>query len=114
MARVTLRLPDDLHRRLRAASQKRGLSLNDLAIATLSHALAQGNADGEAEDRLFKQVQQIRSVLGGLAVELDANALPAELRPGGDLPDVDTIRQSIPELAPPLSVTIIADREDRF
>ncbi len=40
--------------------------------------------------------------------------LPLHLRPREDLPDPDTLRQSMPELVPPLSATIIADREDRF
>ena len=114
MARVTLRLPDDLHRRLRAASQQAGASLNELIVATLSEALAHGRVLGQGQDPLLEQVQHVRRALGDLVVELDWSALPPHLQPSRDLADSDTLRQSLPELVPPLSATIIADREDRF
>jgi len=46
MARLTLRLPDDLHRRMRAASERTGASLNQLIVAALSDALARQAAEG--------------------------------------------------------------------
>ena len=114
MARVTLRLPEDLHRRLRGASERTGASLNQLIIAALSQALARDAVASEAENPLFEQVRHIQRALGDLAVELDTSYLPPHLRPREDLPDPDTLRESMPELAPALSATIIADREDRF
>ncbi len=113
MARVTLRLPEDLHRRLRAASERSGASLNQLIIAALSDALARDAVEEQAKDPLLEQVQHIRRALGELAVELDTSYLPPHLRPREDVPDADTLRQSMPELVPPLSATIISDREDR-
>ncbi|HYU18789.1 MAG TPA: YlcI/YnfO family protein [Chloroflexota bacterium] len=114
MARLTLRLPDDLHRRMRAASERTGASLNQLIVAALSDALARQAAEGQTKDPLDEQVQHVRRALGDLAVELEMSYLPLHLRPREDLPDPDTLRQSMPELVPPLSATIIADREDRF
>lgn len=113
MARVTLRLPEDLHHRLRATSERTGSSLNQLVVAALSETLARGEVAGEAEGSLLEQVQHVRLALGDLAVEVDASHLPPYLRPSEDLPDTDALRQSMPQLIPPLSATISADREDR-
>lgn len=114
MARVTLRLPENLHRRLRSTSERTGSSLNELIVAALSEALSRGEVVGQAEGSLLEQVQHIRWALGDLAVAVDASHLPPHLRPSEDLPDTDTLRRSMPELLPALSATIIADREDRF
>lgn len=111
---MTLRLPEDLHRHLRSASERTGSSLNRLIVAALSEALARDEVAGQAESPLLEQLQHVRRALGDLAVEVDANHVPPHLRPSEDLADTDTLRQSMPELVPPLSATIIADREDRF
>jgi hypothetical protein len=110
---VTLRLPDDLHRRLRFTSERTGSSLNELIVAALSEALARGEVAGQEEGALLEQVQHVRRALGDLAVELDLRHVPLPLRPSEDLPDSDTVRQSMPQLIPPLSATISVDREDR-
>lgn len=114
MPRVTLRLPEDLHRRLRSTSERTGTSLNQLIVAALSEALARGEVADQAEGSLLEQVQHVRRTLGDLAVELDLQHVPPYLRPSEDLPDTDTLRRSMPALIPPLSATISADREDRF
>lgn len=113
MPRVTLRLPDDLHRRLRSTSERTGVSLNQLIVAALSEVLARGEVVDQAEGSLLEQVQHIRRALADLAVELDLRHVPPHLRPSEGLPDTDTLRQSMPALIPPLSATISADREDR-
>ena len=113
MARVTLRLPEDLHRRLRSASERTGSSLNELIVAALSDALARAEVADESEGSLLEQVQHLRRALGDLVVEVDVSHLSPQLRPREDLPDTDTLRRSMPELVPPLSATIISDREDR-
>lgn len=114
MARVTLRLPEDLHRRLRSASERTGSSLNELIVAALSEALARGEMADESEGSLLEQVQHVRRALGDLVVEVDVSHLPPDLRPSEELPDTDTLRQAMPELIPPLSTTISTDRDDRF
>jgi hypothetical protein len=114
MTRVTLRLPDDLHQRLRAACFQTGVSLNQFIVATLNEAVARGEVVGEEEKPLLEQVRHIRAALSELVVELDTSQLPPHLRPGNDLPDSAEFMQSLPKLDPPLSATIIADREDRF
>ena len=113
MTRVTLRLPDDLHRRLNAASERYGTSLNQLIVAALSGALARDDLAGPAGDSVTAQVQQIRRALGDLVIEMDTDFLPPGTRAREDLPDSDTLRQSMPTLHPPLSATVISDREDR-
>lgn len=114
MARVTLRLPEDLHRRLRSTSERTGSSLNQVIVAALSDALVRGDVAEHPESSLLEQVQHVQWALADLAVQLDVRHLPPDLRPSEDLPDTDTLRQSMPELMPPLSATISADREDRF
>lgn len=114
VARVTLRLPEDLHRRLRATSEYTGSSLNQLIVAALREMLARDALAGQAEGSLLEQVQHVRRALGDLAIEVDASQLPPHLCPREDLPNTDTLRQSMPSLVPPLSATISADREDRL
>ena len=114
MVRVTLRLPEDLHRRLRAVSQRTGTSLNQLVVAVLGQAVARDDGATEDESYLKEQVNHIRTALGDLAVELDTDQLPSHLRPGEDLPDRAVFARTLPKLSPPLSATIIADREESF
>jgi uncharacterized protein (DUF1778 family) len=114
VARLTLRLPEDLHRRLRSTAERTGSSLNQLIVAALSQALAWDELIDQEEGSVREQVQHVRWALGELAVEMETPRLPPDLRPSEDLPDTDTLRRSMPELVPPLSVTIRADREDRI
>jgi len=114
MVRVTLRLPDDLHRRLCARSEHRGESLNQVVVDALNDALARGEPAGRDGLPLDEQVRRVRAALGDLVIELDLDRFPPELRPGPDLPGRDALRARLPRLDPPMSRTIIEDREDRF
>ena len=40
MSRISLRLPDSLHKQLRALAQKEGISINQLAASALSEKMA--------------------------------------------------------------------------
>lgn len=110
MRRITLRLPEDLHRRLRQTAIETGASLNETIVVELNRALApNGGEDGpRAEER-----ERVRRALGDLIVDMDARLLPAELRPRDDLPNTNRLRESLPMLLPPLSTTMIEGREDR-
>src|SRR5439155_26760397 len=108
------RLPEELHRRLRSASERTGSSLNQVIVDALSEALARGEGARQDESPLLEQVQHVRWALSDLAIEVDTRLMPPNLRPSEDLPDTDTLRQSMPALVPPLSATISADREDRL
>jgi hypothetical protein len=110
--RVTLRLPDELHQRLEARSRAVGASLNQTIVSALHQALARSARDDV--DERTEELRHIRLALGDLLIELDESELPPELRPGDDLPDRDAYRESLPRLDPPLSRTIIDDREDQF
>jgi hypothetical protein len=114
MSRVTLRLPEDLHRGLRTASQRDGVSLNQLIVDALRASLARSPDAAEVENPLIEQVRQIRSALGEIAIPLETSLLPPHLQPRDDLPTADMLRRSMPELVPPLSATITADHEDRL
>lgn len=113
MMRVILQLPDELHRRIQAQSRGSGVSVNQLIVAALSEGMDRDGAADEKEGGRLEQVEHTRMALGDVAVTLDANHLPPHLRPGDDLSDVEAFRRSRLELDPPLSATIIADREDR-
>lgn len=112
--RITLRLPDELHRRLEARSRAAGASLNQTIVSALHDSLSRRDSDADtgASD-LQAQVQQVRLALGDLVAELDESELPEGLRAVELLPDADALRGSLPRLDPPLSATVIADREDR-
>ncbi|MPZ15450.1 MAG: hypothetical protein GEU73_13690 [Chloroflexi bacterium] len=114
MARVTLRLSEDLHRRLRSASERVGAPLNQLIIAAVSEALTRTEGAEESGNSLREQLQQVRLALSDVTVELDPRQAPPHLRPSEDLPDTDTLTQSMPELIPPLSATVSAGRKDRL
>lgn len=55
---------------------------------------------------IHEQVQHVRLALGDLAVEVDLQHFPPDLRPSEDLPATEIVRQSMPKLTPPLSATI--------
>ncbi|CAA9281498.1 MAG: hypothetical protein AVDCRST_MAG77-3884 [uncultured Chloroflexi bacterium] len=112
--RVTLRLPDELHHRLEARSRAVDASLNQTIVSMLHETLARldGRTEAGMEGRAA-QLQRVRTALGELVVELDEAELLPELRPGARPQDTDALRTSMLCLDPPLSATIIADREDR-
>lgn len=112
--RVTLRLPEELHQRLQTKAQQAGVSLNQTIVATLSDSLGHGDDADDEHGLLQEQVQHVRTALGDLTVELDPEGFPAHLRPAAGLPDREAFMRSLPRLDPPLSATIIADRDDRF
>ncbi len=114
LVRLTLRLPYKLHHWLLWQSGRSGVSLNKLIISSLSESIAVQRKMSQENDLLLEQVEHIRVALGDVVITLDADHLPEHIRPGDNLPDVDVFRRSLPELDPPLSATISADREDRW
>lgn len=87
--------------------------MNEVIVAALRDALSRAEEAEGVEGAPLERVQHIRRILGDLAIELDVRGLPPHLRPRDDLPDTDTLRRSMPDLIPPVSATIVADREDR-
>src|SRR5690349_141150 len=112
MIRVTVRLPDELHQRLKLASVRARASLNDVIVATLSDALTCEDMDDA--DSLMNQVRQMRTILGGLAVHLDPEQCPSQLGSEQALPDRTELLGTLPRLTPPLSKTIASERAERF
>jgi hypothetical protein len=111
--RVTLRLSNELHERLRARSHRAGTSLNQTVVAVISDALGREGA-AERIGEKDEQVRHIRAALGDLTVDWDDSGLPAELRPSVRSLDPNAFLVSLPRLTPPLSATIIEERDDRF
>jgi hypothetical protein len=112
--RVTLRLPDELHQRLQREAQQAGASLNQTIVATLDRGLHGAPDQVCARGSLPEYVARIRAALGDLTVEVDDGDFPAARRIGDQLPDRTAFRETLPTLDPPLSATIIAEREDRL
>lgn len=111
MARLTLRLPEDLHRTLRECSQRTGSSLNELIVVALRDSLGRNLTD-DGPDTLDRQRERLRQALGDLVEELHPALFPEAFFPTVPLPDVDRLREMMPVLDPPLSATVIAQREE--
>jgi len=114
MARVTLRLPDDLRRGLEHERRRRGVSLNQTIVTILNEHLSRSESTQPLGSGLEEQVRHIRSALLELVVEIDTGHLLAcidwsETERAGEQPT-----RSIPPLAPPLSATVSELREDRL
>jgi plasmid stability protein len=113
MARITLRLPDELHRRLRVAAREAGRSLNEEIVTILTERL-DGESERQDETPLQRERRRIREALGDLVVDFRPEDFAPFFHPLPDDFDRDAFFNSLPRLDPPLSQTIIEDREDRF
>lgn len=114
MTRVTLRLPDDLYQRLQVLSQQSGASLNGAIVSTLNEALSPHDSMPERRTRLQDEISRLRVVLADLLVdEEDSEFFSAGPREDS-VADRMRFLESMPRLDPPLSQTIIEEREDRF
>lgn len=106
MARITLRLPDDLRADLVARSRARGKSLNQLIVEELTQAVEQALAVTDV-DRLRTALADI--LTSGLEVApLDESESEIPILSHAEL------QTQLPRLTPTMSEMIIADREDRF
>ena len=61
-----------------------------------------------------EEMALIRAALGDEIEEIDILNFPPELRPGPEPVDHAALRASMPVLDPPLSRTIIDERDDRI
>jgi len=108
MARVTLRLPDSLHARLVAESRAKNRSLNELIVDSLETRLPKEPMS------IDEKRERMRKALGDLLVDVD-EVMP--LWPGEDentpLLTHEELQARLPRLDPPMSQTVIEDREDR-
>ncbi len=107
MARVTLRLPESLHARLIAASRAAGKSLNELIVESLEERLPAQSRDVGTDRELF------RAALADLLVSADEVLPPWPEEADTPLLTHEELQNRLPVLSPPLSQTIIDDREDR-
>ena len=96
-------------------SNERGVSLNELIVDSLETTVAfQGTID-QGDDARRSRIERLRASLGDLVVHVDVSDFPVELYPiAQEMPDRDALFHSLPILDPPLSKTIIEEREDRL
>ena len=110
MTRLTLRLPADLADRLRAESQRTGVSLNQFIVAALHDALRRARLLHGDQDPLKEQLRLYRIALGDLVADIDVSKFPKRLKPGPlDVYNGARLAHR-PKLDPPLSETIIQER----
>ncbi len=114
MTRVTLRLPDELYQRLQALSQRSGASLNGAIVSTLNDALPPRDSTTERQTPLQEEISRLRVVLADLIEDVDVTRFPESVRPSGSPVDREAFLASMPRLNPPISQTIIEEREDRI
>lgn len=112
MAKVTVRLPDHLHRSLRSESARTGESLNQLIVDAVSCALEKDRPGTPPKTSLQVEVERIKRLLGDMVGEVDYSHFPEHLRPTPDLPDTVTLAKSLRRDIPPLSAAIIQEREE--
>src|SRR5262249_8433854 len=111
---ITIELPDEIYERLVAAARDSGSSLDATILELVGRGL-NGNVSGTTNKvdvaARRRELQRIREALGPLVEH------PASDREGiSSLWDVESaaeFRRRMPVLDPPLSQSIIEDREDR-
>ena len=113
MGRVTLRLPDELHRYLRRLGHRRGTSLNQVIVAALGETVHRDEEIGDERNALAEQVRLARVALADLTVEVDVHQPFPEGCPPTALPTDENAAESLPWLSPSLSMTVIDERRDR-
>lgn len=112
MARITLRLPDDLHQALKAHSRATGESLNETIVSLLRQRQKGAEHEAERETPLEAERRRIREALGDLVVKIDPQDFEPYLGPPMDPAKRKAILESIPPMDPPLSHAIIEEREE--
>jgi hypothetical protein len=109
--RVTLRLPDNVYQRLARASQESKHSLNELIVQALERSdLTPPRPEGMTPQQHLNWA--LREI-GGPLTEAEVAALVWD---DEDLPDIsdDELDALLSGIEPPVSQTIIDDREDRI
>lgn len=109
MVRITLRLPESLSDRLTKAARGRKTSLNQLIVTCLNEAVPEEEKDRQAGHD--EELRRVKAALG--AVEIDISTWKKRLGLAEVTPNREVLRESLPKLDPPLSRTVIEDREDR-
>lgn len=106
MARVTLRLPDWLHRQLAEESHAAGRSLNQHIVDALNRSV-RGDGSPELTER-----ERFRRALGKLALsDEQVAAMVGPIDPNRKVLSHEELQRLMPRLDPPLSQTIIEERE---
>ena len=106
-ARLTLRLPERLHDRLIARGRACGKSLNQTIVESLWEAVLFPRVEPLTE------AERLRLALADITIPAD-ELFPDEPDDFSDVPSAEEIARQMPVLDPPLSQTVIEDREDRF
>jgi plasmid stability protein len=111
MARITLRLPDELHSELVARARRSHRSLNQAIVDILRKASYQKQ---EPAGEALKEIERrrLKAALGDRVMEIKPEDFgPFRTGEWGAL-DKDALFAAMPRLDPPLSHTIVQEREE--
>lgn len=114
MQRLTLRLPDRLHRRLRERARGTGASLNQLIIEELDRSIPSSDQPAPTPGSVEEERRLVRIALKDGLVDAAGFGWTTSGDDSLEVLDDAAFRASMPKLDPPLSRTIIEDRENRF
>ena len=112
MKRLTLRIPDDLHRRLHASSRASHSSLNDTILTMIRRGLTASEEGPADETPRERERRRVHEALASFSSRSDTNSLFPWVPPLPPDFDWEAFRRSLPVLDPPLSQTIIQEREE--
>jgi hypothetical protein len=115
MVTLTITIPDHLYERLKAVTDESAMSLDDAIISAISGTYSCDEPRERSRAEIEDERRMVREALKDISTEFDWD----EFHKGSDItPMTDAERKAIlrtlPVLDPPLSQTIIEDREDRI
>lgn len=115
MVTLTITIPDDIYERLKAVTEESATTVDDTISTLLNDALPSAAMPVRSQAEIEDERRRVREALKDISTEFDWD----EFHKGSDItPMTDAERKAIlrtlPVLDPPLSQTIIEDREDRI
>lgn len=109
MARITLDIPDELYERLKAAAERNESPLDDAIISTLDTGIGRD----EDELRLSAREVELRRLREALSdILADTSSWRGAFKTGLSRAERERILREMPPLDPPLSQTVIEEREE--
>lgn len=114
MARLTLRLPDELYQRLCAAAKRKGISLNQAILESLDQELPpapvpENETPEERERRLVREA----FAEAGILSKMDESKWPPHLHPDNAPKDREAFLASLPK-AEKSAAQMISEERDSY
>jgi hypothetical protein len=89
------------------------MSLNELIVSSLRETIETVEVTSTGPDSVAARAERLRAALGNLVVHTEPPKVPSKLSFDATPEQRQAFRESMPVLDPPLSQTIIEEREDR-